>query len=723
MRLRLATVGTAERMEHVFGPEGGVFGRASRCDWVLPDPQRILSSIHGRIIMQNGGFLLMDESTNGIFLQGASDPVGRGNAVPLKTGMRFHAGPLTLEVEVLPAASSVAAGVSAVPAAAGPVQPLAGRPMGAAPARQAENALRERDQMGDLWGRHSQDPLDYLTGAGAPAARPASGAVDPLAASLLGSPVPPNASPPDVLPPNVLPPDAVALDRPPERASAPIISPGPGLPQSDGPGRSAVAPGAAPVPGPGAGMGSATGLGVGTGMAVGAGMRTSAPQSLPPIDLIAPLHGASSPPSSPSSSPARNPLPHSSPGSAPGSAAERPDVRPPSAKLIPDDFDPLSMLGVAQPRAPAPPTQPVDTFARPAAEPVRRPLSPDLMADLMAIEPRQAPAPMAGTPMPSAPIAAAPIPAAPMAPAPMPPVPLPAAAGQGAAEVDPALLMRQRSDERRARLQDKLEQQSGLSAPGLPSPAQRPMPGAAPRPPAPQMPIPPSPAPMPPGALPAQPTAERGLAQGLAHGVADGGMSAAARALFRGMGFADAPVTRADEERVMQEVGEMVRALTDGVVSLLAARRMVKSEFRMDETQVQPEENNPFKHFRMAELALDELFLTRSGGFLPPGEAAASALDDVKAHVMVTMAAMQRAIRLFADRMDPKVIAREDGEGADRIRGFGARKGKWESYVELHQRLSANLDGVARQIIAEAFSQVQEEHARQAVSQYREDRP
>ncbi|MNL48080.1 hypothetical protein D3C87_1709090 [compost metagenome] len=142
----------------------------------------------------------------------------------------------------------------------------------------------------------------------------------------------------------------------------------------------------------------------------------------------------------------------------------------------------------------------------------------------------------------------------------------------------------------------------------------------------------------------------------------------------------------------------------------------------MDETQVQPEENNPFKHFKIAELALDELFLTRSGGFQAPAEAAGSAFEDVKQHVMLTMSAMQRAVRLLMERLGPENTAREDEGGSLRIRGLGAGKGKWESYVETHSRMSGNIDAVTRQIIAEAFAQVQEEQARRVASQYWESK-
>lgn len=192
------------------------------------------------------------------------------------------------------------------------------------------------------------------------------------------------------------------------------------------------------------------------------------------------------------------------------------------------------------------------------------------------------------------------------------------------------------------------------------------------------------------------------------------------RALVEAMGFPEVAIAEADRELLLRDIGETVRESATGLIGLLAARRAVKSEFRMDETQVQPEENNPFKFFDVAELALDELFLSRKGGFQPPGEAARSAFEDVQQHTLLTMSAMQRAIRIVLDRLSPEAIANENAdEGALKIRGLGGgRKDKWTAYGECHARMSANIDTIARQVIGEAFAQVNEEQARKAAKAY-----
>lgn len=47
-------------------------GRGTESDWVLPDPDRVLSKRHCRITAQGGGWLVTDSSSNGTLLNGAT---------------------------------------------------------------------------------------------------------------------------------------------------------------------------------------------------------------------------------------------------------------------------------------------------------------------------------------------------------------------------------------------------------------------------------------------------------------------------------------------------------------------------------------------------------------------------------------------------------------------------------------------------------------------------
>lgn len=62
------------------------FGRSGDCDWHLPDPDRVVSSVHGEIFFREGQYWLRDCSTNGIFVNGGAEPLGKGNETPLGHG-------------------------------------------------------------------------------------------------------------------------------------------------------------------------------------------------------------------------------------------------------------------------------------------------------------------------------------------------------------------------------------------------------------------------------------------------------------------------------------------------------------------------------------------------------------------------------------------------------------------------------------------------------------
>ncbi len=71
--------GLGERAAMEFGHNGGTIGRSLESDWVLPDGQRYLSSRHASIDFRSGSYYIVDTSTNGVYVNDAEQPVGRGN--------------------------------------------------------------------------------------------------------------------------------------------------------------------------------------------------------------------------------------------------------------------------------------------------------------------------------------------------------------------------------------------------------------------------------------------------------------------------------------------------------------------------------------------------------------------------------------------------------------------------------------------------------------------
>lgn len=75
-----------------FSGSGGTIGRSLQNDWILPDPDRYISGRHAMIDCRSGAYYLVDVSTNGIYVNKDSAPLGKGNTRRLFDGDRLRMG-------------------------------------------------------------------------------------------------------------------------------------------------------------------------------------------------------------------------------------------------------------------------------------------------------------------------------------------------------------------------------------------------------------------------------------------------------------------------------------------------------------------------------------------------------------------------------------------------------------------------------------------------------
>lgn len=90
-----------------FRATGGSIGRAPDNDWILPDENRYVSSRHALIDFQGGAYYLVDTSRNGVFVNDADTPVGRGHPQRLFHGDHIRIGDYDVVVELSEDASTV----------------------------------------------------------------------------------------------------------------------------------------------------------------------------------------------------------------------------------------------------------------------------------------------------------------------------------------------------------------------------------------------------------------------------------------------------------------------------------------------------------------------------------------------------------------------------------------------------------------------------------------
>lgn len=89
-----------KRSSQLFGVTGGRIGRTQDNDWVLPDPDRYVSSHHARVSFRTGNWILEDTSTNGIFINGADTPASVEGPYALKDGDRLRLGDYEILVSI-----------------------------------------------------------------------------------------------------------------------------------------------------------------------------------------------------------------------------------------------------------------------------------------------------------------------------------------------------------------------------------------------------------------------------------------------------------------------------------------------------------------------------------------------------------------------------------------------------------------------------------------------
>ena len=89
-----------DKAEKIFGQYGGTIGRSLEADWSLPDAQRFLSSRHASIDFRSGAYYIVDMSKNGVFINDADEPVGRGAPQRLFTGDKIRIGDYEISVSI-----------------------------------------------------------------------------------------------------------------------------------------------------------------------------------------------------------------------------------------------------------------------------------------------------------------------------------------------------------------------------------------------------------------------------------------------------------------------------------------------------------------------------------------------------------------------------------------------------------------------------------------------
>lgn len=201
--------------------------------------------------------------------------------------------------------------------------------------------------------------------------------------------------------------------------------------------------------------------------------------------------------------------------------------------------------------------------------------------------------------------------------------------------------------------------------------------------------------------------------------VPDSGDEADLRAaLAEGMGIPVDHLQGLAMTDLMHNLGSVMRASVEGSMSILRARAQMKGEFRMNQTMIQPVENNPLKFSINTEEALRHLVNpSPKSGYLPPLHAIVEANEDVEAHMLAVMVGMQAALQVVLQRFKPEILEKRLGQSAllEKLPLYRQAK-TWDLFTELYSEIANEAEDDFHQLFGRTFSKAYEEQIRRLES-------
>ena len=160
------------------------------------------------------------------------------------------------------------------------------------------------------------------------------------------------------------------------------------------------------------------------------------------------------------------------------------------------------------------------------------------------------------------------------------------------------------------------------------------------------------------------------------------------------------------------QLHEILQVVTEGLMGLLQGRAEIKNEFRIAQTRFVQTENNPLKFSPDADEALERILAAEdSRGFLTGTRAFEDAFDDIQAHQLAILSAVQRAIESAVSQFEPAQIEKK----LERISPISAKTPGlkaakcWSLFSMHYEEVARKMRDDARQLFLAEFAEAYEE--------------
>lgn len=161
------------------------------------------------------------------------------------------------------------------------------------------------------------------------------------------------------------------------------------------------------------------------------------------------------------------------------------------------------------------------------------------------------------------------------------------------------------------------------------------------------------------------------------------------QALLKGLGVPDLKLPEGLNSQLMEELGRMLREMTEGTVDMLRLRSQAKSSIHAEMTIIGPRAVNPLKAAWDVDVALRHLLAPQRTDLMGPVRAVTDAYDDLRAHDRGLAAGIEAALQSLLNRFSPEQFDKRLAGGAlDRFLPANRKARQWDLLLELYEDIA-----------------------------------
>ena len=162
---------------------------------------------------------------------------------------------------------------------------------------------------------------------------------------------------------------------------------------------------------------------------------------------------------------------------------------------------------------------------------------------------------------------------------------------------------------------------------------------------------------------------------------------------------------------LMERLGTLLRASTDGVLQLLLTRQEFKRGLRSEVTMISTEANNPLKFSPSVEVALAHLLGPGVRGFMPAEEAMSNAFADLRAHQFGVMVGLRAAFAHVLEVFTPEKLEQRiaDKSRLDALFTANRKARLWDQFCQLYAGIATEAEDDFHSLFGKAFAKAYDE--------------